>query len=172
MSVWDKINFDEFTGEDAPVDPKLKKLLTKSHAKMIQLDSIKGIGGKTGGKKGGKTNTESGHIQRIQKIGSSLGGKVSGPVQGKKNVESGLIYDIAGKGGEEAQKVVRDCPHCGLSQKGSLYYKNHGDRCKLKGFDSKVFVEKVKAGVSKCQLARDYGISRVYVTSLMERFCS
>lgn len=171
MSVWDKIDFDEFTGEDQPVNPKLKKLLRLSHEKMVQLESIKGIGGKTGGKKGGKKNAESGHMKKIQKIGCSLGGKKHGPIQGKKNVESGHIYDIMSKGGENAQKVVRTCPHCGLEQKGSLYFRNHGDRCKLKGFEPKSFVEKVKSGVSRTQLAKDYNISRVYVTSLIERFC-
>lgn len=170
MSVWDKIDFDEFTGEDQPVDPKLKKLLRRSHEQMVQLESIKGIGGKTGGKNGGKTNVESGHMERIQKIGCSLGGKKSGKELGKNNVESGHIYDIQGKGGEEAQKVVRTCPHCGLSQKGSLYFRNHGDRCKLKNFDKNSFINKVKEGRSIYSLSQEYGLSRGYVRKLIDSF--
>ena len=46
-------------------------------------------------------------MKKIQKKGCSLGGKKSGPAQGKKNVDSGHIYNIVGKGGETAQKVIR-----------------------------------------------------------------
>jgi len=135
------------------------------------LRSMAGTGGKIGGKIGGKTNVDSGHMENIQKIGASLGGKKQGPIQGKENVESGHIYDIQGKGGENAQKVVRTCPHCKMESKGSLYYKNHGDRCKLKGFIPEAFIDQVKEGRSKLSLAKEYGISTTYVRSLIDRFC-
>jgi len=143
----------------------------REEAKEREKSWISCEGGKIGGKIGGKTNVESGHMERIQKIGCSLGGKKSGPIQGKKNVESGHIYDIQSVAGTKAQKVVRTCPHCGLSQKGSLYFRNHGDRCKLKGFVPKIFIEKVNEGRSKLSLAKEYGISKTYVTSLIDKFC-
>lgn len=47
----------------------------------------------------GKINAESGHMQRIQKIGCALGGKVNGPVLGRKMADSGHLAEIARMGG-------------------------------------------------------------------------
>lgn len=47
----------------------------------------------------GRINAESGHMQRIQKIGCALGGKVNGPVLGRKMADSGHLAEIARMGG-------------------------------------------------------------------------
>lgn len=123
MSVWDKIDFDEFTGEDQPVDPKLKKLLKKTHGQLVRDEN--------------------------NKITSVLGGKVQGPIQGKKNVESGLLASICtkggyttlekhgiefyqeqgSKGGYEQVKNEYICPQCGKVGNSNAMFKHHFDNC-------------------------------------------
>jgi hypothetical protein len=49
--------------------------------------------------KQGQINAESGHMQRIQKIGCSIGGKINGPVIGRRMVENGHLAKIARMGG-------------------------------------------------------------------------
>jgi hypothetical protein len=48
----------------------------------------------------GKRNADSGHMQRIQKIGASLGGKINGPIIGRRMVENGHLDRIKGMGGK------------------------------------------------------------------------
>lgn len=47
----------------------------------------------------GKRNADSGHMQRIQKIGASLGGKINGPKLGRMMAESGQLLELARMGG-------------------------------------------------------------------------
>ena len=47
----------------------------------------------------GKINAESGHMQRIQKLGASAGGKINGPIIGRRMVESGQLAQFARLGG-------------------------------------------------------------------------
>lgn len=47
----------------------------------------------------GKRNADSGHMQRIQKIGASLGGKINGPKLGRMMAESGQLLELAKMGG-------------------------------------------------------------------------
>ena len=51
------------------------------------------------GAKQGKINAESGHMQRIQKIGCSLGGQKVGHALGRKMADSGQLAKIARMGG-------------------------------------------------------------------------
>ena len=48
----------------------------------------------------GKINAESGHMQRIQKIGASAGGKINGPIIGRRMVENGHMRKIQVMGGK------------------------------------------------------------------------
>jgi hypothetical protein len=57
------------------------------------------------GAKQGKINTESGHMQRIQKIGCVLGGKIVGPILGRRMVESGHMDRICRLGGAEVSAM-------------------------------------------------------------------
>ena len=50
--------------------------------------------------KQGRINAESGHMQRIQKIGCSIGGKINGPIIGRRMVENGHMDRIKGMGGK------------------------------------------------------------------------
>ena len=50
----------------------------------------------------GKTNAESGHMQRIQKIGCSLGGMVAGSKNGRTAVNNGQLAKAAILGGKAA----------------------------------------------------------------------
>lgn len=53
----------------------------------------------------GKANAESGHMQRIQKIGCSLGGKVAGSKNGKAAVENGKLAQAAVLGGRTVSLI-------------------------------------------------------------------
>jgi hypothetical protein len=57
------------------------------------------------GAKQGKINAESGHMQRIQKIGCVLGGKIVGPTLGRRMVESGHMDRICRLGGAEVSAM-------------------------------------------------------------------
>tara|TARA_R110000868_G_scaffold411041_2_gene701504 strand:+ start:1050 stop:1529 length:480 start_codon:yes stop_codon:yes gene_type:complete len=104
------------------------------------------------------------------KIGGPIGGPIGGKVQGKINVDSGLLQSICVDGGNAAQKIVRTCPHCKSEQKGSIYYRNHGDNCKLKEFIPQVFIDQVNEGFSIAQLARAHRISRTYTKTLIAKY--
>jgi hypothetical protein len=47
----------------------------------------------------GQRNADSGHMQRVQKIGCVLGGRKTGPVLGRKMADSGQLLEIAKMGG-------------------------------------------------------------------------
>lgn len=49
---------------------------------------------------------------------------------GRKAVESGQIADFSKKG-YEATNVEHQCPHCNVRVKGRVYFRHHGDNCKL-----------------------------------------
>jgi hypothetical protein len=49
--------------------------------------------------KQGRINAESGHMQRIQKIGCGIGGKINGPILGRRMVENGHLERICKMGG-------------------------------------------------------------------------
>ena len=63
-----------------------------------------------GGKKGGNTSKQLGHIQRAQKIGCSLGGKIGGKISGKISgqlaVESGRVKEMALKAKQKLSKPI------------------------------------------------------------------
>ena len=65
----------------------------------------------------GRINAESGHMQRIQKIGASLGGKIRGPKLGRMMVESGQLLELAKMGGRvvSAQRHAEKDPETGKS---------------------------------------------------------
>ena len=65
------------------------KVDKKPYWKTIKMATIDGCS--RGGKVGGNTNSQSGHIQTIQKIGCCVGGKT----QGKRNAESNLLKNNA-----------------------------------------------------------------------------
>ena len=58
---------------------------------------------------------------------SKLGGKVAG----RKAVESGQIQKICATGGKASSSIERTCEHCGKTMKGPVYFRYHGDNCKL-----------------------------------------
>lgn len=124
MSVWDKIDFDEFTGEETPVDPKVEKLLKKTHPQLVR--------------------------DYNNKWTSKLGGKIQGPIQGAKNVESGLLQSIcldggntfkekyvgtqkhkewSANGGHSQVENEYTCPKCGKIGKSNSMFKHHFDNC-------------------------------------------
>ena len=65
----------------------------------------------------GRINAESGHMQRIQKIGCSLGGKINGPIIGRRMVENGHMDRIKGMGGKAtcAKNHAKKDPETGKS---------------------------------------------------------
>lgn len=71
-----------------------------------------------GGKIVGKKNKENGHLSRI--------GKIGGKIAGKKSIETGhmkKMFDIT--------HINKTCPYCFKTILGRIYYRWHGDRCKL-----------------------------------------
>jgi len=57
------------------------------------------------GAKQGKINAESGHMQRIQKIGCVLGGKIVGSILGRRMVENGHMDRICKMGGAAVSAI-------------------------------------------------------------------
>lgn len=124
-----------------------KNLLTwrKENPEQVKINA--GIGGKSGGKITGKLNVESGHWQRVSAIGRSnflnspmhrewciQGGKAaaSNPANVAKFIENRDPAAGGRIGGKTTQSIVRECPHCNKSCKGSGYFTWHGDKCKKK----------------------------------------
>lgn len=92
-----------------------------------------------GGKIQGKINAESGHMKEIQKLSPKKFSKNA--INKAANVnrvrmsskESREIQVAGGKvAGKVSQQIERTCPHCSKTIKGPLYFRYHGDKCKLK----------------------------------------
>ena len=67
-----------------------------------------------------------------QSNAGKIGGKIGGKIVGKKNVESGHLDKISKLGIYKSTSIERTCPHCSKTIKGRNYFKWHGDNCKLK----------------------------------------
>jgi hypothetical protein len=103
----------------------------------------------------GKTNAESGHMQRIQKIGCSLGGRAAGSKNGKAAVANGQLAKAAVLGGR-AVSVARHAQKDEATGKSIFAVKSGkaggatkglmAEFCKLNGIE--------KPGVNYCNMDR------------------
>ena len=106
---------------------------------IVSRPTIEGSikGGKMSGKQFGKWAVESGHLASIATFESrSKGGKIAGKIAGKKAVESGHLASIRTrensiKGGKIAMAIEQTCPYCSKTMKGAIYFRFHGQKCKL-----------------------------------------
>ena len=85
----------------------------------------------------GRMNAESGHITSIRTPeslakGGSIGGKTSGKIWMQNAIESGLHKEASSAGGASSTSKVYTCQHCKKEGKGPVYFRYHGDKCKLK----------------------------------------
>lgn len=104
----------------------------------------------------GKANTESGHMQRIQKIGCSLGGKAAGSKNGRAAVANGQLAKAAVLGGR-AVSVARHNQKDALTGKSAFAIKIGqasgrtkklmAEFCKIHGIE--------KPGVNYCNMDRN-----------------
>lgn len=148
MSVWDKIDFEEFTGEEKPVDPKLQKLLSKSHDKIVQLEEVhqsehrknqvrKSLEKRTFEERSEMSSRgwETGDKTHISNLGKEYADenrkRLSKYYQDSEHQSWAASHS---KGGEKLWKTTykepMKCPHCPKVGKGMIMYKNHFDRCK------------------------------------------
>jgi hypothetical protein len=104
----------------------------------------------------GRANTESGHIQQIQKIGCVLGGKINGPIVGRMMAESGHMAKICVMGGAavSAARHKNKDPDTGKSlfaikigQASGRTRKLMAEFCKLKGI--------AKPGSNYCNIDKE-----------------
>jgi hypothetical protein len=104
----------------------------------------------------GRANAESGHIQRIQKVGASLGGKAAGSKNGSAAVSSGQLAKAAVLGGR-AVSVFRHKEKDALTGKSAFAIKiglASGKTKKLMAEFCKIHGIK-KPGVNYCNMDRD-----------------
>lgn len=110
-----------------------------------------------GGKLGGKTTADSGHLLSICSSGGKVGGKVAyhnksgifglseeqkqsaringGKVVGNKNAESGRVSELgklSAKSANHPNNVKVKCVHCGKENNVGNNNRWHGDNCKHK----------------------------------------
>ena len=104
----------------------------------------------------GKVNAESGHMQRIQKIGCGLGGKINGPIIGRMMVENGHMAKICVMGGAavSATRHQNKDPDTGKSlfaikigQASGRTKRLMAEFCKLNGI--------IKPGVNYCNIDKE-----------------
>jgi hypothetical protein len=72
--------------------------------------------GRKGGLKAGQIAKESGRLRELGFIGGNIA------------KETGQIGNL----GKAQCAIERTCPHCGVTKKGPVYFRSHGDRCSLK----------------------------------------
>jgi hypothetical protein len=103
----------------------------------------------------GRYNAESGHMQRIQKVGASLGGKAAGSKNGKAAVSNGQLAEAAVLGGR-AVSVFRHKEKDALTGKSAFAIKiglASGKTKKLMAEFCKIHGIK-KPGVNYCNMDR------------------
>lgn len=177
MSVWDKINFDDFTGEDKPVDPKLKKLLTKSHGQLVRDENNRVIGKKGGENSSwtkdsknqsyaGKARAKKGGVQTLLDNSSFDSRSKGGKKQGPKNVESGHWKKCQDKALEIVTQKVK-CPNCPKVGPHNVMQAWHFDKCKWIGFDFSVVHKMSQDGMSNNVIAKELGITRWNVSDIL-----
>ena len=94
----------ETTGDSAFCGVSKKNRLEYSRAGGLATAKIPGLMSRMAAVQG-KANAESGHMQRIQKIGCSFGGKVSGFKNGKAAVDNGQLAKAAVLGGRTVSLI-------------------------------------------------------------------
>jgi hypothetical protein len=88
----------ETTGDSAFCGVSKEDRIVYAKAGGIAAAKIPGLMSKMASVQG-RVNAESGHIQRIQKLGASLGGKAAGSKNGKAAVANGQLAKAAALGG-------------------------------------------------------------------------
>lgn len=154
MSIWDKIDFDEFTGEDEPVNPKLKKLLSKSHGQLVRDENnrvmskwARSLGNDSEFRKqrvaetNALTKRKMSHeeiveMKQLYKNDISVGFP---ELSEKYGVDVVTIHNImnnktyVGIGGDVVIRQPKGtCPHCGMIATKTNITRFHGDKCKKK----------------------------------------
>ena len=116
-----------------------QKIVATEIIEMVNEDPRHKEWASQGGKIQGKANAESGHMKEIQKLSPKKWSNVAIDKAAKVNkirMSSEKSRDIkvaGGKvGGKISQQIERTCPHCDKTIKGPLYFRYHGDKCKLK----------------------------------------
>lgn len=110
-------------------EPPLKHLrkITKKANLILQNKEHQTNAAKIGGAIGGKRALELGVGIHTFKERSR-----AGKIAAKINMESGHWQKINKLGSEKSQRAINTCPYCNKTIKGPNYFKWHGENCKSK----------------------------------------